>query len=68
MDLHMPIMDGFEATKLIRKENKNIPIITLSSSDTPVDVEKSLKVGMNEHVAKPIKKDKIETVLSKYFH
>ncbi len=68
MDLHMPNMDGFEAATLIREINKKIPIVTLSSSDTPADVQKSKEVGMNEHVSKPIKKDIIKDVLDRYLN
>lgn len=58
MDIRMPEMDGIEATKSIRKFNKNIPIIALSANASQEDIEKSIKAGMNNHISKPI--DKIE--------
>ena len=66
MDLHMPKMDGFEASEKVRQNNKDILIITLSSSDTKEDMQKAKEVGMNEHISKPIKKDIIKGVLEKY--
>lgn len=58
MDIRMPEIDGIEATKRIRKFNKNIPIIALSANASQEDIEKSIKAGMNNHISKPI--DKIE--------
>ena len=55
MDLQMPIMNGFEATKHIRNiMNSNIPIIALTADVTSVDVEKCIAAGMNDYVSKPI--------------
>lgn len=66
MDLHMPIMDGFEATKRVRKFNKNIPIIALSAAVMQDDKELTFKAGMNEHIAKPIDEDKLAKIIEKY--
>ena len=55
MDLHMPEMDGFEATEYIRKTmNSDIPIIALTADVTTVDVEKCKEIGMNDYIAKPV--------------
>jgi PAS domain S-box-containing protein len=55
MDLQMPIMNGFEATRHIRNVmNSNIPIIALTADVTSVDVEKCIAAGMNDYVSKPI--------------
>lgn len=54
MDIRMPILDGLEATKKIRKFNNNIPIVALSANAYPEDISKSLQVGMNSHLPKPI--------------
>ena len=55
MDLQMPVMNGFEATRYIRNElNSNIPIIALTADVTSVDVEKCKAAGMNDYVSKPI--------------
>lgn len=59
MDLQMPVMDGFEATKIIRtiEEYKEIPIIALSAAVMQKDKELTSAVGMNAHLSKPIHKE-----------
>ncbi len=55
MDLHMPEMNGFEATEYIRNElHSKIPIIALTADVTTVDLEKCKAVGMNDYIAKPV--------------
>ena len=55
MDLQMPEMNGFEATKYIRNTlNSDIPIIALTADVTTVDVAKCREVGMNDYIAKPV--------------
>ena len=55
MDLQMPVMNGFEATKHIRNTmNSTVPIIALTADVTTIDVEKSKAVGMNDYIAKPV--------------
>ncbi len=59
MDIQMPIMDGYEATKLIRKEDMEIPIIALTANAMKEDIEKSISSGMNDHLNKPVKVEKL---------
>jgi len=55
MDLHMPEMDGFEATEFIRnKMNIRIPIIALTADVTTADLNKCTAVGMNDYISKPL--------------
>jgi PAS domain S-box-containing protein len=55
MDLQMPEMNGFEATKIIRATmNSAIPIIALTADVTTVDLEKCTALGMNDYIAKPV--------------
>ena len=58
MDIQMPIMDGYEATRQIRKlenpETANIPIVAITANAFEEDRQKALEAGMNEHVSKPI--------------
>lgn len=55
MDLHMPEMNGFEATEHIRSQlHSKIPIIALTADVTTVDLEKCKAVGMNDYIAKPV--------------
>ncbi|MBK5200433.1 MAG: response regulator [Spirochaetaceae bacterium] len=66
MDIRMPVMNGLEATKSIRKFNKNIPIIALSANAFENDIKESLDSGMNNHIAKPIDKQILLDVLKHY--
>ena len=63
MDVHMPVMDGYEATGIIRgMEDDNInkiPIIAMTADAFAEDVQECLDCGMNGHVAKPVNIDKI---------
>lgn len=54
MDLHMPIMDGYEATIAIRTIFKKLPIVAMTADVTDEDKEQCFKVGMNGHLTKPI--------------
>jgi len=55
MDLHMPEMNGFEATEYIRKKmNSQIPIIALTADVTTSDLTKCTAVGMNDYISKPL--------------
>ncbi len=66
MDLQMPVMDGYEATKLIRNIDKDIPIIALTANAMKEEIEKTEAVGINEHLVKPVDIEKLFTTLSKY--
>ncbi len=63
MDLQMPVMDGYEATKAIRslenKELASIPILALTANAFEEDRQEVLKCGMNGHIAKPIDVEKL---------
>jgi PAS domain S-box-containing protein len=55
MDLQMPIMNGFEATKYIRNVlNSDVPIVALTADVTTMDLAKCKLVGMNDYLAKPV--------------
>ena len=68
MDIEMPIMDGYDATKIIRKRNKEIPIIALTSNGTIEDINRTKSVGMNEHLLKPIDLERLYQTFSKYIN
>jgi two-component system, sensor histidine kinase and response regulator len=70
MDLQMPILDGYETTKLIRKKEAtfggNIPIIAMTAHTMEGEREKCLQAGMNDHIAKPIDLDMLYKTLCKW--
>jgi len=70
MDIQMPEMDGFDATKEIRslgtKEALEVPIIAMTANVFKEDVENCLKAGMNGHMGKPIDIGEIIKYLWKY--
>lgn len=68
MDLQMPIMGGYEAAKIIREHNKEIPIIALSAAAMTQDKQKVSDAGMNDHLGKPIDTDKFYETIAKYCH
>ncbi|CAF3564184.1 unnamed protein product [Rotaria socialis] len=68
MDVQMPIMNGYEATKEIRKtkKGKHIPIIALTAGTIIGEKEKCLDAGMNDYTSKPIIREVLENILSKW--
>ena len=66
MDLEMPVMDGYEATRQIRELDGEIPIIALTANTEPDDLHRTYTVGMNEHLRKPIDIETFDSVLLKY--
>ncbi len=56
MDIHMPVMDGFEATRILKSDpaTGNIPIIALTSSAMAGDRENTIRAGCNDYISKPI--------------
>ena len=67
-DIHMPIMDGFQATARIRENPRfeDLPILAMTAQALAGDREKSLEAGMNDHITKPIDPDKLFTALVKW--
>ena len=70
MDIMMPVMNGYEATKMIRsldrEDAKVIPIIAMTANAFAEDTQKVLSVGMNAHVAKPVDKNILVPTMMKY--
>lgn len=70
MDVQMPIMDGYEATRTIRamkrKDVETLPIIAMTANAMEEDKETALKSGMNAHIAKPLDMDLFLSILGKY--
>lgn len=72
MDLMMPVMDGYEATRQIRamgrEDAHSVPIVALSANVLDMDIKNSKMAGMNEHLAKPVDADQVLRTIEKYVH
>jgi hypothetical protein len=66
MDVNMPVMDGIQATKLIRKEHPALPIIALTANVMEGDAEEFTAQGMNDYLAKPLDYDELHRVLTRF--
>jgi polar amino acid transport system substrate-binding protein len=68
MDIQMPVMNGYEATREIREDEqfKDLPIIAMTAHAMAGDEDKSLEAGMNGHVTKPIDPDQLFATLQKW--
>ncbi len=70
MDIQMPVLDGYEATKKIRKmsdaDKAGIPIIAMTANAFAEDRRHAMEAGMNDHAAKPIDMNKLVPILLKY--
>ena len=69
MDMRMPVMDGLEATRIIRsmekEDAKTIPIIALTANAFDEDVQQSLQAGLNAHLSKPVEPEALYETLEK---
>ncbi len=70
LDIQMPLMNGYEATKAIRKLNsgQNVPIIALTAGAEKEEKDKCLKAGMDDYISKPIIKGIIEETMEKWLN
>lgn len=72
MDVQMPVMDGYDATRMLRKdpseEVRKILVIAMTASAIQGDREKCLAAGMNDYLAKPVRSDVLKKKLDTYLH
>ena len=70
MDIQMPVMNGYEATRAIRAIDRDycrqIPIIAMSANAYDEDVKACLEAGMNAHIAKPFDPESLMKLIQKY--
>ena len=67
MDVQMPVMNGYEATKAIRRSShelaKKIPIIAMTANAFSEDIQHSLAAGMNAHISKPVEMEVLKKTI-----
>ncbi|MCR8669055.1 ATP-binding protein [Aestuariibaculum sp. M13] len=68
MDIHMPEMDGWEATKYIREVDNEVIIFGLSANVTTEAINKAIESGMNNYLTKPFKKERLYKLLQFHFN
>lgn len=66
MDINMPVMNGIDATRIIRSEGSRVPIIALTANALDGDRERFLEAGMDEYLTKPIDIGNLERILKQY--
>jgi two-component system sensor histidine kinase/response regulator len=70
MDVQMPLIDGLEATRIIRKREKetrtHMPIVALTAHAIKGDEERCIEAGMDSYLAKPIRPEELDAVLQRY--
>ena len=71
MDCQMPEVDGYQATRAIRASSgfqRDIPIVALTANAMTDDREKCLAAGMNDYIAKPVRRDELQEVLERWLN
>lgn len=68
MDCNLPLMDGYEATRQIRRESRwrGLPVIALTANVLPEERERCQRAGMNDYLSKPLRREELETMLERW--
>jgi CheY-like chemotaxis protein len=71
MNMQMPVMDGLEATRALRRREaesgtEHIPIIAMTANALNEDRDECLRVGMDDHLAKPVEMEKLAAVIQQW--
>jgi CheY-like chemotaxis protein len=66
MDCQMPEMDGYEATRTIRSQGRDIPIIAMTANALKGDRERCLEAGMDDYISKPVDMQQLRAVLARF--
>ncbi|MNZ76985.1 Sensor histidine kinase RcsC [compost metagenome] len=68
MDCNMPLMDGYEATRQIRRDDRlaRLPVIALTANVLPEERERCRQAGMNDYLSKPLRREELQAVLERW--
>ncbi len=66
MDIKMPVMDGYEATRQIRKIDDAIPVVAQTAYSLPADKKLAIEAGCTGHLAKPVSRKMLTDTIQKY--
>ena len=66
MDCQMPVMDGYQASRLLRKANNDVPILALTANVLPEDMTRCIEAGMNDCIRKPIEMNSFRQTLTRW--
>jgi signal transduction histidine kinase/CheY-like chemotaxis protein len=67
MDIQMPEMDGYTATRVLREElNLSIPVIAMTAHAMEGEKEKCIRLGMDDHIAKPVRESELDRIFASY--
>ncbi|WP_422452286.1 transporter substrate-binding domain-containing protein [Endozoicomonas sp. ALC066] len=68
MDIQMPLMDGYQATRVIRRNSgdKNLPIVAMTAHAMTGDRERCLQMGMNDHISKPLNPAELQEMVGRW--
>jgi PAS domain S-box-containing protein len=68
MDINMPIVNGFEVSREIRKKNLRVPIVAITGFSTDYTQQEALLIGFNEYVIKPLTNDRLSKIVKRFIH
>ena len=68
MDMQMPVMNGYEATELLRNKGMTVPIVALTANAMKEDKQKCLNAGCDAYLAKPVNRKRLPEILDKYLN
>ena len=66
LDLQMPIMDGYEALRVLRAQNYNKPIVALTAHAMKEERQRCLEIGFDAHIGKPVTRDLLLRTVARY--